>query len=161
MIIGITGKSGSGKSTLSKKYIDKGFTHIEIDEIGHQVLSENKYIIEAWFGTTNRKELGNILFKNKKLYEEFSCVVWKAMEKKIDRIIQTNQNVVLDYILLPQTKYWKQCYRILCKCPDEIRKERVLKRDGITEEYFDLRERKSIEYNEKDMDEIIYSKTNL
>lgn len=105
MIIGITGKSGSGKSTLSKKYIDKGFTHIEIDEIGHQVLSENKYIIEAWFGTTNRKELGNILFKNKKLYEEFSCVVWKAMEKKIDRIIQTNQNVVLDYILLPQTKY--------------------------------------------------------
>ena len=154
MIIGITGKSGSGKSTLAKKYVEKGYIHVNIDDIAHEVIEENKYTIEAWLGTTDRKVIGQILFNNREMYNEYCSVIWNVMEKKIDRILKENEKVVLDFILLPHTKYWNSCYRILCKCSDTLRKERVLKRDNITEEYFNLRDSKSIEYNEEEMDEI-------
>jgi dephospho-CoA kinase len=157
MIIGVTGKSGSGKSTFAKNYAkENNFIYINIDEIGHEVLEENKYTIEAWFNTTNRKEIGEILFNNRVLYKEFCDAVWKIMEKKIDRIIENNENIILDFILLPHTKYWNVCYKILIKCPSNIRKQRIIKRDEITEEYFNLREKNSIEYDENIMDEIIY-----
>lgn len=155
MIIGITGKSGSGKTTLAKKYVEKGYIHVPIDEIGHQVISENKYILEGWFGTSDRKELGELVFNNRHKYEDFSNAIWKQMEKKIDRILEENENVILDFILLPHTKYWKDCYKVLVKCPDYIRKQRVLERDNISEEYYNLREQHSVEYNEQEMNEII------
>lgn len=50
--------------------------------------------------------------------------------------------------MLPKTKYFDNCdLRILVDTPYEIRKERVLKRDNITEEQFKLRDNSSIEYD--------------
>ena len=156
MLIGVTGKSGSGKSTWAKNYCkENNFIYVDIDEIAHIVLEENKYTLEAWFNTTDRKEIGQILFNSRKMYNEFCNATWTIMERKIDKIIKDNENVLLDFILLPNTKYWNNCCRILVKCPDEIRKQRVMSRDNITEEYFNLREKNSIEYNEKEMDKIV------
>ena len=54
MIIGICGKSGSGKSTLARQIIkhNKNAIHLDIDEIGHQVLliDEVKNELEKSFG---------------------------------------------------------------------------------------------------------------
>jgi dephospho-CoA kinase len=46
-------------------------------------------------------------------------------------------------------------YRILLDIPYEIRKERVLARDGIIEEKFAEREKASVKYNYDDFDFII------
>ena len=48
--------------------------------------------------------------------------------------------------------------KILLDIPYEIRKQRAMKRDNISEEAFDLREKASIDFNEKDFDYIL--KTN-
>ena len=85
-------------------------------------------------------------------------ITWTFMENEIDKFIKENKDkiIILDYILLPLTKYFKQCdIKILMNIPYQIRKERVLNRDNITEESFVLRESSSIEYEEYDFDIIL------
>ena len=62
----------------------------------------------------------------------------------------------LDWIILDQTKYWNLLdYKILVDTKYETRKNRVIKRDNITNEYFDLREVMKNDYNREEMDFII------
>lgn len=155
-IIGITGKSGSGKSTLGRFFEDLGYRYLELDDFGHRVIEECSDILVEKFGISNRKQLGDIIFNDREKYKEMVELIWKKQMKLIDNELKFYKDYVLDFILLPHTKYWNMCdKKILCKCPYEIRKKRVLMRDNITEEYFKLRENASIEYNEDEMDLII------
>ena len=64
--------------------------------------------------------------------------------------------IILDYILLPLTKYFDKCnIKILLDIPYHIRKQRVLSRDNITEEQFDLRESAAIQYEVSDFDIVL------
>lgn len=159
MIIGITGKSGSGKTTLAKFFETIGYYHISIDEIGHFAIQQNKSFIKSVTGLDcDRKELGNIIFNNREKYDIIVPIVWKTQQEIIDAKLKEHNytNIVLDFILLPHTKYWDICdKKILCEKSDEIRKERVISRDNITEDYFNLRDKASIEYNKEEMDLII------
>lgn len=158
MIIGITGKSGSGKSTIGKFFENLSYSYYSIDEIGHFVINEIKDELEKEFGTSDRKQIGDIIFNHRHKYKELTDKIWKRQMYWIDHELKacSYDHVILDFILLPHTKYWDLCdLRILCKCPLDVRKQRVLQRDGITEEYFNLRESASIEYNDKEMDLII------
>jgi dephospho-CoA kinase len=42
MIVSITGKIGSGKSTVAKMFHEYGFALIDADEIGHEVMKDEK-----------------------------------------------------------------------------------------------------------------------
>jgi dephospho-CoA kinase len=82
------------------------------------------------------------------------------IEKEIDKFINENKDkiIILDYILLPITKYFKKCdIKILLDVPQNIRKIRVIQRDNITEEAFMLRDSSSIEYNKSDFDIVLNS----
>lgn len=165
MIICICGKSGSGKSTISN-YLVKEYNaiHIDIDKIGHQCHNDEfvKQNLINTFGTqilTNstidRKKLREIVFRNELEMKKLENITWSYMEKEIDKIINNNINklIILDWLLLPKTKYLKQSnLNILINTPYEVRKERILKRDNITEKDFDLREQASINYNETEFD---------
>ena len=50
-------------------------------------------------------------------------------------------------------------YKILIDIPYEIRKQRIMLRDNITEDKIDLRENASIEYNIEEFDFVINEKT--
>ena len=83
----------------------------------------------------------------------------KAIHCDIDKIIQNNKNkiIILDWLLLPKSKYFNNCcIKILLDIPYEIRKQRAIARDNITEEAFDLREKASYKYN-NDLFDIIIS----
>ena len=85
------------------------------------------------------------------------------MEFQIDKIINENNNkiIILDWQLLPKTKYLNLCdLKILIDIPYEIRKQRILKRDNISEEKIDLREKASITYNNNDFDYIFNTNDN-
>ena len=166
MKIGITGKSGSGKTTYSKIYAEKtGYAVINIDEISHHALElpHIKAKLIECFGeniisenSINRKLLGDLVFTNRHLYEQMSDVIWNEVKNIIDFLLRENENVIIDWILLPHTHYWKICdKKILVTVSDEIRKQRVLQRDNITEEYFIKREQASIDYDDFAFDEII------
>ena len=168
MLISICGKSCSGKSFLAKKIVDYfNGIHIDVDKIAHEVL-KNDLIKQKLYqnfgnvffenGEVDRKKLGKIVFNNKKDMEILEDITWNSMEIEIDKIIQKNTNrvIVLDYLLLPKTKYFKKSkYRILLDIPYEIRKERALIRDYITRDEFDLREKASYDYRKSDFDFVL------
>lgn len=159
MIIGISGKSGSGKSTLSRKLHEEypNSVVINVDEVGHEVLTLPEVMEEITNafgedvtreGFVNRKTLGDIVFKNRHEMDKLTEITWKGMQLIIDKIIDDNKDkiIIMDWLLLPHTKYFNMCdLKILVDVPFEIRMERAMKRDGITEEKFRLRDSASIE----------------
>ena len=83
------------------------------------------------------------------------------MQIEIDKFISDNKDktIILDWLLLPLSKYFDMCdVKILLDIPYEVRKERAMRRDNITEEVFDLRESASIDYDENQFDYVL--KTN-
>lgn len=170
MIIGICGNSGSGKSTLAriiKEKSKKEALHINIDEIGHYVLTidEVKTELVSSFGTNilqnsniNRAILGDLVFNSRDKMQKLTDITWKYMQIEIDKIIQKNKGkiIILDWILLPKTEYFELCNtRILLDVPYDIRKSRAIKRDNISEEAFDLREQASIKYKKEDFNVVL------
>ena len=177
MIIGICGKSGSGKSTLAKTIKEKheNAVYLEIDKVGHNALRDKKAKEELVkiFGenilndnVVDRKKLGEIVFSSRKKMDKLTDITWEVMEREIDEFIDNNKDkiVILDWLLLTKTKYFNLCdIKILIDVPYEVRLSRVIKRDNITKEAFDLRESASINFdynyfdyvfNEKSKDEI-------
>lgn len=170
MIIGICGKSGSGKSTLAKniKELSKNeVVHLEIDKVGHRALlnEESKKELVKEFGehiikhnNVDRKKLGDIVFNSREKMQKLTDITWECMQKEIDKFIEDNKDkiVILDWLLLTKSKYFDMCdIKILLDVPYEVRKMRAIKRDSITSEAFDLRERASIEFDKEKFDYVL------
>jgi dephospho-CoA kinase len=79
------------------------------------------------------------------------------MKEHVDNILKNNENVILDWILLPHTHYFKMCdIKILVNSKTEnIRKEKVIERDKISEVELELRDSAAIKYNENQFDFVI------
>ena len=165
MIIGICGKSGSGKSTIANYLKEElGAIHCDIDKIGHNALANEevkKELIKNYGNnilnenSVDRKKLGEIVFNSRLEMKKLSDITWKYMQIEIDKFLIDNQEklIILDWLLLPVSKYFEKCdIKILLDIQYEIRKERAIKRDGISEEAFDLREKASITYNNDEFD---------
>ena len=165
MIIFVTGKSGSGKSTFAKKMSEElCFKYVDVDKIAHSIYdfpeiikqAENLFgkVIYDDDGTFNRKKLGQIFFKEKdsKRVKEYKDLTWRYMETQIDSLIQSNENIILDWILFPETKYWNLlAYKILVYTEDNNKRfEKLLERDNVSLEYLKLRDQSSIEYDFSD-----------
>ncbi len=170
MIIFITGKSGSGKSTLARQLAEKmGYKYVDVDSVGHGVYNIPGILEQAEKlfgrdifdedGAFNRKKLGQIVFQERhsERIKDFSDLTWHYMQIEIDKLLKENENIVLDWILFPHTKYWNMlAYKILVKpASDELRFKKLLERDNVKLEYLKLRDKASIEYNESDFNYII------
>lgn len=166
-IIGITGKQGSGKTTFSSLLSQKlNCQHIDIDKISHKALTQPE-IIDALYNefgseilnndkSINRKNLGSIVFAQKDKMKILEDLTYDYIQKCLDNILlQNNDFIILDYILLPRTKYWNKCdFKILVKSNDIQRKKQVLKRDNISEEYFSKRDLSCPNYSNINFDYI-------
>ena len=175
MIIGICGKSGCGKSTLANQIIaltNNKATHLDIDKVGHSVLlmPEVKQELIKVFGESivkdnmiDRKKLGEIVFDSRNEMSKLSDITWKYMQIEIDNFLSDHKDeiIILDWLLLSISKYFDMCnIKILLDIPYETRKQRAMKRDNITEEAFDLREKASINFEESAFDYVIKENDN-
>lgn len=176
-IIGITGKSGSGKTSFASSLAKTlNCTYIDIDKIGHKAIYEpkiSKTLCERFgqqildeYGNIDRKRLGNIVFSSKDRMDELTEVTWTYMQHQLDDILLQNNNIiVLEWLLLPISKYWGKCnFKILVKANNIQRKNKVMERDNISEEYFEKRDSSSIDYSTYKFDYIFennYSKETM
>ena len=165
-IIGITGKSGSGKSTLTDLLSkEMQCNSVNIDKIGHKA-TNNQEIAQklcAIFGNEilgedgniDRKKLGNIVFSSKEKMAILTDMTWDYMQVIMDDRLEkeTGDVIILEWALLPISKYWEKCdIKILMQSNDDERKNKVMQRDHISEEYFLKREEGCIDYAPYDFD---------
>ena len=81
-------------------------------------------------------------------------ITWAYMEQKLDDVLlQKQQYFVFDWALLPKVKFWNMCdVKILVTSDDTMRKERILERDHISEEYLEKRESATLDYSKLSFD---------
>ena len=174
MIIGICGKSGSGKSKIADDLAKElGAIVINFDKISHLSLETDtfKELVKTKIssnvfdqnGNVMRKKLGEIVFNDKEKLNLINSCSEKIMCEIIDKLLEDNQkqHVILEYSLLHLMKYFNMCnFKILVTASEAVRCERVMNRDGISEEYFSLREKNSPNYISSLFDTVIENNTN-
>ena len=164
-LIGITGKTGTGKSTIATVLAQKlNGQYVDIDKIGHQATSDpiiTKKLCNVFDNglldnnaNVDRKKLGNIVFSDTDKMQILTDITWEYMEQKLDNILlQKQQYFIFDWALLPKVKFWNMCdMKILVTSDDTVRKERILERDHISEEYLKKRESATLDYSKLSFD---------
>ena len=174
MLIGLMGKSGSGKSLVSMlfKEINENIQIIDVDKIGH--MSHNdlkvKEKLKEYFGneifnedfSINRIRLSEVVFKDYSKVQLLYDATYEYMVYHIDKLITSGKIIVLDYALLPLTKYYELCdLKILVESSIKLRRERVQKRDKISKEKYDLRDKNSVDYSNFVFDYTIYNTSDI
>lgn len=174
MIIGISGKSGSGKSKIAEDLAKElGANVINFDRISHLAIQTDtfKELVKTKISTNvfdnngniMRKKLGEVVFNDKEKLNLINTCSEKIMCEIIDKLIEENKlpYIILEYSLLHLMKYFNMCdFKILVTAKESIRCERVMNRDGISEEYFALREKNSPNYIPSLFNTVIENNTN-
>ena len=146
MIIGITGGTGCGKTTLLKVIEEKGGLILDCDAIYHELLVsdasllaaiENRFPGTVENGALQRKKLGSIVFSDEKALQDLNKITHGAIKAEVlRRLAQQPRLAAIDAIALFDGGLAELCdVTVAVTAPVEIRVQRLMKRDGITEDY--------------------------
>ena len=144
-IIGITGGSGCGKTTLLNCIAEKGGLVLDCDAIYHRLVAEDTALlasIEARFpgvvenGQLQRKKLGAIVFSDANALADLNTITHTAVKNEVLRQMQGHNLVAIDAIALFEGGLAQLCQStVAVTAPTEDRVQRLMLRDGISEEY--------------------------
>ena len=161
--VGLTGGIGSGKSTVSKILISKGFSVYNSDDRAKWLMNNNdnlKSNIISIFGnkaylkgSLNRKYLSTKAFNDSSKLKALNNLVHPlvAIDFKNWLLHQKSKNFVFKEaaILIESGAHKEMDKIIVVSCPENIRLERVLKRDVNSPELVKKRIRNQISETEK------------
>ncbi|MBQ8796769.1 MAG: dephospho-CoA kinase [Oscillospiraceae bacterium] len=146
MIIGITGGTGSGKTTLLQVLADRGCMILDCDEIYHRLLQTDNVLlaaIEERFpgtvenGSLNRKKLGAIVFADPAALLDLNKITHGAVKEEVIRLLTPEPKLAaIDAIGLFEGGLAELCkLTIAVSAPEDVRVQRLMARDGISESY--------------------------
>ena len=146
MIIGITGGTGCGKTTFLNTIKEAGGRVLDCDAIYHQLLQTDTTLlaaIDARFpgtvenGILNRTKLGAIVFQNKEELQALNRITHGAIKRAVLQQLTPEPTLAaIDAIGLFEGGFAELCkLTIAVTAPVEDRVQRLMARDGITEEY--------------------------
>ena len=146
LILGITGGTGSGKTTLLDTVRAFGGIVIDCDAVYHQLLQTDTAMlraIDARFpgtvrdGVLDRKKLGSIVFADEHALLDLNAITHAAVKREVvKRIPQEPSLVAIDAIGLFEGGLAELCTAtVAVTAPAETRIARLMRRDGISEEY--------------------------
>ena len=141
-LVGITGGIGSGKTTVSNIFSHLGYKVYNSDERAKHLMQTNDKIIRkitGLLGDTSyskgklqKKMISHAIFNNKSLIEKINSIVHPETIKDFNSWVSENKDSILikESALIYQSGSYKDLDEvILVEASDEIRIERVLKRD--------------------------------
>ena len=149
-ILGLTGQTGAGKSTVSEVFAKSGTAVINADELVAELYMPDSVclkILSAEFGSDiiDRKKLAQRAFATK----EKTAVLGKLIHpfvlslflEKTEKLVNSDKKfIVFDAPQLFESKANVICDYIISVTADEnIRKQRIMQRDGISEEMAESR----------------------
>ena len=146
MIIGITGGTGCGKTTLLKVIAEKGGLILDCDAIYHQLLATDESLLHAigsrFPGTVDnghlqRKKLGAIVFSDDKALLDLNKITHSAIHSEVLHRLESNPKLAaIDAIALFEGGLAELCdVTVAVTAPAEVRVQRLMKRDSISEDY--------------------------
>ncbi|MCD6239770.1 MAG: dephospho-CoA kinase [Thermotogae bacterium] len=163
LVIGITGRMASGKSTISNFFKEKGVVVIDLDKVGHMLLSTDNEIIdkvistfgkEVWDGKKiDRQKLGKIVFANESKVKKLNAVMHPKMKRVVvDILNRLNEMkievVVIEGVLLVEIGLIELVdFVIVADADEEIEVKRVQQRDGLATD--EVKKRLSLQMSRK------------
>ena len=146
MIIGITGGTGCGKTTLLKVIAEKGGLILDCDAIYHQLLTtdasllkaiENRFPGTVEDGQLQRKKLGSVVFSDESALLDLNKITHSAIKEEVLRRLESRPKLAaIDAIALFEGGLAELCgITVAVTAPAEVRVQRLMKRDSISENY--------------------------
>ncbi len=149
LLLGLTGKTGAGKSTISKIFAQNGAYVIDGDVVARKVLEVDETLLmrldEAFGGVLNddgsldRKKLAARAFSTPENTQRLNSIIHPAINDYIHTeakaAFQTHSVVLVDAAAIIESGFADECdFLLVAHAPFEVRKERIIARDGLTEE---------------------------
>ena len=146
MIIGITGGTGCGKTTALQVFGGLGGVILDCDAIYHRLLNtdlnllsdiEKRFTGTVTNGVLDRKKLGSIVFADNKSLSDLNAITHSAVHKEVLRLIcGETRHIAVDAIGLFEGNLAPLCdHTVAITAPEECRVQRLIAREGISEEY--------------------------
>ena len=148
-LIGLTGPSGSGKSEVSAILRSKGYPVLDCDLLAREAAAKGTAGLNALVrafgpsflasgGELDRKKLGAYVFADPERVRKLNAVthpyILALLEERLAGLSECPL-VFLDAPTLFQSGLNRRCDRIiLVTASRALRKERIMRRDGLTEE---------------------------
>lgn len=141
--IAITGNIAAGKSTVEKILKDLGCIVYDTDVIAHDVLAKSVAVKQMFAdydiltdGEIDRKKLGSIVFRDKEKMKLLELILHPQIVTELLKIFQGNENTI--FVSVPQLfeANFEQLFDkiIFLNANENLRLERLMKRNNITEE---------------------------
>ncbi|HNR19837.1 MAG TPA: dephospho-CoA kinase [Bacteroidia bacterium] len=147
--VGITGGIGSGKSYVAKIFSELGIAVYDADEFAKKLMQTNAEVVrqiklllgdEAYINeTVNRRFIAEKIYSNKDLLTSINSIVHPAVANHFNDWCaeQKSKYVLKEAAIMFESGANKDLgYVITVSAPLQLRKQRTLKRDGMTEEKF-------------------------
>lgn len=150
-IIGITGPTGAGKTTALREIEKLGGAVIDCDAVYHNLLERDialQGMLESAFGplrdesgAIDRKKLGTIVFGDPEKLEKLNAIAQTATVRRTQELLEEyrakgRKLVAIDAIALLESSLAKLCdATIAVIAPQEVRVQRIMAREGISEDY--------------------------
>jgi dephospho-CoA kinase len=106
----LAGKACAGKDALVPFFLERGFTVVDADKIGHRALEANRESILARFGTIDRTALGKIVFSNPTALADLEAITHPWIATRIrEEVSAAPGDVVLNVVLLHKQDLYRLC----------------------------------------------------
>ncbi|HWO93404.1 MAG TPA: dephospho-CoA kinase [Dehalococcoidia bacterium] len=165
--IGLTGGIASGKSTVSAMLLEMGAHIIDADKVGHEAYEPGTKVWEevvAAFGqdvvgengAIDRKRLGPIVFNDPDALQRLNAIVHPRMKEMIAQRFEeleragNVQVAVLEAAILIEAHWESLVDEIwVTAVPEEVAKDRLMARNGLTPEQAESRIRSQLSNEER------------
>ncbi len=150
-IIGLTGPTGSGKSTVAKHFEQNGVVVIDCDSVAREVTEPGSSLLPILAdtfgkdilsadGSLIRKELAKKAFSSKQETEKLNSIMLPFIASRIKEMLDLFETDGVERVMLDAPTLYESGLDSICDvvlavlCPEDIRRQRIIKRDGLTEE---------------------------
>ncbi|MCD7838176.1 MAG: dephospho-CoA kinase [Clostridiales bacterium] len=149
-VLGIVGGTGAGKTTALRELEALNAAVLDCDAIYHELLRTSVPLQEALtarFGPVSgpagidRKKLGDIVFHDPHALADLNGITFGFIVREVRRQVREAERAgrsgaAIDAVALLESELREDCDKIIAICaPAEVRVQRIMAREGISEDY--------------------------